>query len=326
MSRSLLASVCVAATLVVSSPASAQCLATHGTIVAVGCESLALSRDDGATFTDTHLRIAGVTVTDDDRVFVVNDAEPPSLFEVGAGHEALPLAHVDAIAHVGRSVVVVGSRVAADPQALPRTAVIVRSHDGTLRELASLEGWTSAMRVSVSGTERAPRVELVVAYGLSCWGTVEVRRMIVDASGVELAHLLDDTSCAYHSDDCAGFFDVELGAHGSAYAVAAPRDDGAEPAPQPLLFVRPTERIDHTTLSVPTGAYLTIAHNGRVTLALLDGVLHRLEGTRVTRLGGRIDADAQLVHVDDRGRPFAVTTAGTFRFSRRGGWTLLRDA
>ncbi len=87
------------------------------------------------------------------------------------------------------------------------------------------------------------------------------------------------------------------------------------------MLVRPTEQTSPTTLQIPTDAQLTIAHNGRVTLALLNGVLHRLEGTRVFPLGGHIAPDAQLVYVDDRGRPFAVTTAGTFRFSRRGGWS-----
>ncbi len=309
--------------LLVPRAVEAQCLATHGSIVAIGCEDLAISRDDGATFTHTGLHVVAVTVTDDERVFVANHAEPPSLFEVGAGHVALPLTEVAALASVGRSVVVVGSRAPADPEEVTRTVVLVRGPDGTVRELGSLGVWSSATRVSATGTERAPRVEIVMAFGLSCWGTVQVRRAIVDARGAQIADLSNDMECAYHGEACGGFFDVEIGAHGTAYAVRAPSDEGTE-RPGPLLLVRPTERTTPTTLHVPSGATLSIAHNGQLTLALLDGVLHRLEGTRATSLGGQIDRNARLAHVDDRGRPYAETAQGLVRFSRGAGWSPIR--
>jgi hypothetical protein len=302
--------------------ASAQCLAAHGAVIARDCASLEVSRDDGRTFVDTGLEVAAVTVTSDGRVVAVTEAAGlPTLFEVGGtAREVLPLADVQALASVGRAVVVVGT-APADGEHL---TVLVRPPGGTspLRVLGRARAWSSAMEVSVTGTERDPHVEVVLFYGLSCWGTVAVRRVSLDARHVEMTDLVEDEDCANRSVACAGFTDLEIGAHGSAYARPG-LDRQGEVRAGPLVLVRPVERASPTSLHAATDANVTVAHNGALTFALVDGALHRLEGSRATRLAGTIEPEAHLVYVDPRGRPYAETARGLSRYSRRGGWAPL---
>jgi hypothetical protein len=303
--------------LAASRLASAQCLAAHGQVIARECASLEISRDDGATFVQTRAAVGAVTVTTDDRVFAVDDGEPPSLFEVGGStRQALPLASVSALGSVGRAVIVAGI-APGDDWIMSVLALDTRG----LRELGRFPISSSAIELSVSGTERDPHVEIVNFIGLSCWGTVEVRRVSLDGHGLESASLLDDDECAGGQGGCAHLADVEIGAHGSAYARSS--DGQGSVIAGPLLLVRPVERASPTSLWVEAEGRLSIAHNGALTFALLDGVLYRLEGTRTPRLPGRLETDAYLVYVDPRGRPFAETAQATLRYSRRGGWSPL---
>jgi hypothetical protein len=304
-------------------PALAQCVAAHGEIIALGCDPVRISRDDGRTFADTGLTVDAVTVTEDGRVYAASRDEPPSLFEVGGAlREALPVASVSALGSVGRTIVAVGPAAGDDPSDEGEHLVLVRDASG-VRELGRVQLASYAIELSVAGTEREPRAEVLNHVGLSCWGTVAVRRFSIDRRGVRAASLLDDDACAHGEGSCARMGDLEGGAHGSAYARSAGPEGSVLAGP--VLLVRPGEHTTPTNLRLEAEASLSVAHNGALTFALSEGALYRLEGVRATRLRGTIDADAHLVYVDPRGRPFAETLGGVMlRYSRRSGWAPLR--
>ncbi|MBX7196702.1 MAG: hypothetical protein K1X94_31910 [Sandaracinaceae bacterium] len=319
MARAIALAVLLGACLSSAAPAHAQCLAAAGTSVVSICPTLAISRDDGRTFSDTGIEVRAAAVTSEGHVLFVAQEHPDVVVDLDASLRTTIPFDVDALAVLGRTFVVVGPDPSSDEI---RTRVLLGRPGAPLEDLGTLPFGAGRPRLSITGTETAPRVEIVIDVGMSCVGTVRVTRVVIDARGVQIANLVDDELCANQGLRCSGLVDIQPGAHGSAYAIRAPLPDGTMRA-GPLFFVRPEARATPTSLALGPEPSVTIAHNGRITLALVDGVLHRLEGTRVTRLGGRLESGARLVLVDDRGRAYAELGTSFLRFSRGAGWERL---
>jgi hypothetical protein len=171
-----------------------------------------------------------------------------------------------------------------------------------VRELGRVQLASYAIELSVAGTEREPRAEVLNHVGLSCWGTVAVRRFSIDRRGVRAASLLDDDACAHGEGSCARMGDLEGGAHGSAYARSAGPEGSVLAGP--VLLVRPGEHTTPTNLRLEAEASLSVAHNGALTFALSEGCALPARGVCARRAcAGRSMRTRTLVYVDPRGRP-----------------------
>ncbi len=216
-----------------------------------------------------------------------------------------------------------------------RWSIIVTDSDGATLYRRHADAWvwiadfdspaSSAPFRSLMTIEMSPRGQEVVYdhYTAECRGDVRVDRWIRGPQGLRRATIIDDTGCmASAHQRCLSWDWIEVGAHGSAY-VAAWNDVEAS-----IVSVRPTNRAEPVGLAAGEDRF-TVAHNGRITLALHGDRLVRLEGRQAITLSGGLPNFGAWprLFVDSRGRAIVLSRGGETRldrFSRRTGWSRLR--
>lgn len=305
------------------------CMSASGQTIAVSCapDALRVSRDDGATFTEVAAHVRAATVTSDEVVFALSDSDAPSLLRFGTQttSQPIPLERATTLRSLGNALFVAGWRDNAQQER--RTFVLTSEDAGaSWRELGSLPAWSDySDAFHVTRGRAHPEIELIVPYGLSCWGTVQVRRFRYDGQAFQGADLINDNACAGHGEACSNLVFMGVGAHASAFAVGhAPEE---EPDVLPLLTIGPVEQSQATDLQVHPAETFLVADNGRITLAIAGTRLVRIEGTHHTLLDRNAPLGATQLFVDERGRAWvlsqdlqAPSLTQLHRFSRRVGW------
>ncbi len=313
--------------LVAPAAARAQrCIASSGATIAEWCyrtdglrTALAISRDDGLTWQDTGLEVDDVAVHDAATVVALVDAPSPHLviFEA-AGRRAIPLPFERALGvrSAGGRLFVLGERPSdADPSGVAVGIVVTDDLGAPLREAATLPFFASL--AGASADAHGPSLEVWSAEGLSCFGTVIERRYRLSASTLASSVLRDDTECANVGRHCSNFVVVGLGAHGSVYGLRGQGESSA------LVQVVSSGRLARTGLTTAEGVAM-VDTNGRITLAIVDRALVRLEGARAIVLSDGVPEGAESLHVDARGRAWVLAHGGIRRFTRADGFTLVR--
>lgn len=305
------------------------CMAASGQTIAVSCvpDSLRVSRDDGATFTEVAAHVRDAAVTSDEVVFALSDSDAPSLLRFGTRttSQPIPLGRAAALRSLGNALFVAGWR---DDAAQERRTFVLTTEDAgaSWRELGSLPAWSDySDAFHVTRGRAHPEIEFIAAYGLSCWGTVQVRRFRYDGHAFQGADLINDNACAGHGEACSNLVFMGVGAYASAFALGhAPED---EPHVLPLLTVGPVERSQPTDLQVHPAETFLVADNGRITLAIAGTRLVRIEGAHHTLLDRNAPVGAEQLFVDARGRAWVLAQdlrapgiMQLHRFSRRSGW------
>lgn len=301
------------------------CIASSGTTVAEWCyrrgdpfARLAISRDDGVTWEQTGVEVDDATVHDEATVVGLVDTPSPHLviFEA-SGPRAIPLPveHGLAVRSAGGRLFVLAERPGDDAWGL-RVEILVSDDLGAhLREAGTLAGFASL--AGAVADARGPSLEVWSSEGLSCFGTVIERRYRLESDVLTASLVRDDMACAYTGARCSGFEVVGLGAHGAMYGLRIRGERWA------LVHVGASRRLARTSLETSGGATL-VGTNGRITLAIVDHRLARLEGARVIPLSSRVPEGAEALHVDARGRAWVLAEGGIHRFTRAGGFVLLR--
>ncbi len=257
------------------------CVEARGGTIAAWCDGrLFVSFDDGATWTVRLTQVVDAAVSPDGAVVAITQEDPTLVRVIERASDARHTVPIDV--HVLAAAQGVIYAVGLDPSAPPFDHYrVVAIRAGSVRQL----GAVSSPGVIEHAQATAHGLTLYLTDHLSCWGIVAFYREVIAPRPARVATIYGTSElCTNGQQGACPPFVVQIasGAHGAAYALRSHPGDYER---VDLALLRPRNRFEVTTVHAASGADLVVAHDGRTTIAVLEGQLYELSGARARPLG-----------------------------------------